>query len=394
MRLRCGSRFNLHGVIPLHNEPHAETGQRVLVVGGSGRIGSAVVRDLLRNSCASITIAGRSQAGLAEAAAAMPRSVETVTLDLDSATVDTLIRVVRGYALVLQCVGPFRARPPSLMLACIAAGVHYVDVCDDQRATAERLAFDATARAAGVTALIDTGTFPGIDNVLVADALRRHPRAHTVRLHFLCQGSGGGGFGVLQTTFIAVSRPYAELHGGTWQMMPSYGARDTVAFAPPIGRRPVYGFEVPEIWSLAHSFPQLQTLTSRFATVPEVWNWATWALARLPDRFRSDMTWLDNAATFMIPLVHALDRFVGEALAIRIDILGPDGREVIHFYAPSTTEAVGWATGAAALMVLNGEIREAGVLLPERAIAAGAYVDALAARGGRITRELHPALHP
>ncbi len=362
--------------------------QRLLIVGGSGRIGSAVARDLQRNTSALLTLAGRSQAGLDAAASAMVGCVETRSLDLDSATVDDLVQIVRGYDLVLQCVGPFRARPASLMLACIVAGVNYVDVCDDQRATAERLAFDATARAAGVTALIDTGTFPGIDNVLVAHALARHPQAHTVHLHFLCEGSGGGGFGVLQTMFIAVSRPYAELHGGAWQSRPSYGGRHVVDFAPPVGRRPVYGFEVPEIWSLAESFPQLQTVTSSFGTVPDLWNWSTWALARLPGSLRSDLNWLDNAASFMIPWVHKLDRLVGEALAIRIDVLGPDLHEVIHFYAPSTTEAVGWATGAASQLVLDGTISEPGVLVPEKAIPPAAYMDALTARGGRLTYQL------
>ena len=105
---------------------------------------------------------------------------------------------------------------------------------------------------------------------------------------------------------------------------------------------------MPETWSLALSFPQLRTVTSRVGTAPEMWNWATWALARLPTALRSDLTWLDNAATFMVPWVHRLDRLVGEALAIRIDVMGPDLHEAIHFYAPSTTEAVGWATGAAA----------------------------------------------
>jgi saccharopine dehydrogenase-like NADP-dependent oxidoreductase len=359
--------------------------QRLLVVGGSGRIGSAVVRDLLRNSEAALTIAGRSRPRLEAAAAALPGCVDIRTLDLDSATVAELTCIVRGYDLVLLCVGPFRARPPSLMLACISAGVNYVDVCDDRRATAERLAFDATARAAGVTALIDTGTFPGIDNVLVADALARNPGADSVHLHFLCQGSGGGGFGVLQTTFIAVSRPYAELHEGAWQHMPSYGLRQRVAFAEPIGHRPVYGFEVPEIWSLAESLPQLRTVTSRFGTTPDLWNWATWALARLPNSLRNDLTWLDNAATFMIPWVHRLDHLAGEALAIRIDVQGPGVHEVIHFFAPSTTEAVGWATGAAAHMMLDGAIAGPGVLLPEKAIPPAAYMAALQARGGRFT---------
>jgi hypothetical protein len=129
----------------------------------------------------------------------------------------------------------------------------------------------------------------------------------------------------------------------------------------------------------------LRTVTSRFGTTPDLWNWATWALARLPNSLRNDLTWLDNAATFMIPWVHRLDHLAGEALAIRIDVQGPGVHEVIHFFAPSTTEAVGWATGAAAHMMLDGAIAGPGVLLPEKAIPPAAYMAALQARGGRFT---------
>lgn len=364
--------------------------QQVLVVGGSGHIGSAVVRDLHRCTCAQLTVAGRSAARAEALAATLSARGGVCVLDLDTATVSDLARLARGFDLVVQCVGPFRQRPPALLLACMAAGVNYVDVCDDRRATQARLALHESARAAGITALIDTGTFPGIDNVLVADALARRPDATDVHLHFTCAGSGGGGFGVLQTTFIAVGRPYEELYNGRWLTVPSYRDRQVVDFGPPLGRRPVYAFEVPEIWSLAHTFPRLRTVTSKFGTVPELWNWATLGLAAAPERYRTDTAFLDRSAQFILPAVHWIDRLVGEALGIRIDVRAPDGSgETLFFYAPSTTEAVGWATGAAAEMVLNGEIAAAGVLLPETHIPPAAYLERLVQRGGKLSVTSH-----
>lgn len=360
--------------------------QRVLIVGGSGHIGSAVVRDLHRHTAAHLTVAGRSAARAEALAATLGGRGGACVVDLDTASVDALARLARGFDLVVQCVGPFRLRPPALLLACMAAGVNYVDVCDDKRATQERLGLHESARAAGITALIDTGTFPGIDNVLVADALARCPEATEVNLHFSCAGSGGGGFGVLQTTFIAVSRPYEELRGGQWVTVASYRERRAVDFGPPLGRRPVYSFEVPEIWSLAHTFPRLRTVTSKFGTVPELWNWATMGLAAAPEAYRTDTEFLDRSAQFTLPAVHLIDRWVGEALGIRVEVRGPDGRgETLLFYAPSTTEAVGWATGAAAEMVLSGEIGAPGVLLPETHIPPGPYLERLTARGGKLS---------
>jgi hypothetical protein len=363
--------------------------QRILIVGGGGRIGKAVMRDLLRCTTAEMLLAGRNPARLAPIADALGGRVDCVAVDLDRTTVDGLQPLLAGVDLAVQCVGPFRTRPPTLLAACIVAGVDYVDVCDDKRATQVRLGLNDAARAAGITALIDTGTFPGIDNVLVADALARHPQADTVRLHFFCAGSGGGGFGVLQTTFLAVAQPYAELHDGQWVDTLSYRGRRVVDFAAPLGRHPVYNFEVPELWSLAYAFPRLRTVTSKFGSMPEIWNWATAALAAAPASVRSDVEFLDRSAGFMLPIVHRVDRLVGDALGIRIEVGVPDGTgEVIQFYAPSTVEAVGWATGAAAAMVLSGEIADAGVLLPETHIPPQRYIAELLDRGATITRNV------
>jgi saccharopine dehydrogenase-like NADP-dependent oxidoreductase len=93
--------------------------QRVLVVGGAGHIGSAVVRDLHRHTAAHLTVAGRS----ATHAATLGARGGVCALDLDTAGVDDLARLARGFDLVIQCVGPFRQRPPALLLACMAAGV-------------------------------------------------------------------------------------------------------------------------------------------------------------------------------------------------------------------------------------------------------------------------------
>ena len=207
-----------------------------------------------------------------------------------------------------------------MLAACIVAGVDYVDVCDDRRATEVRLGLHEAAQAAGITALIDTGTFPGIDNVLAADALARLPQADDVRLYFVCAGSGNGGFGVLETTFIAVSNLMHNSSTGRGSPRHHFGPARWSTLARPMGRRPVYNFEVPELSSLARTFPQLQRCTSKFGTIPELWNWATAGVARLPASVRRNPDFIHDAITFTLPWVHRLDRLTGGAIAIRVKV--------------------------------------------------------------------------
>jgi len=367
---------------------------QVLVVGGTGHIGLATAQDLITHTDAHLLLTGRNEERGQAAVAACNGRAEFLQLDLSATGMDQLVDLARRVDLVVPCTGPFRTLPPTLLEACIAAKTNYVDVCDDAAATRARLTLHERAQAAGVTALIDTGTFPGIDNVLVADALARHPEADDVRLYFFCAGSGGGGFGVLETTFLAVSQPYRQLCRGRWRTTPSYRARQMVDFGSPLGRRAVYNFAVPELWSLPYSFPRLRTCTSKFGTQPALWNWATSILARAPAHIRTNRQFLHDGVEFMLPIVHRVDRWVGHALGIRVEVRAPDCMDVIRFYAPSTCAAVGWATGIAAQMVLTGAIDAPGVLLPETHIPPAPYMAQLIARGGTITHSETPiALH-
>lgn len=367
--------------------------QRILIVGGTGHIGRAVARDLFEHTAAHLTVAGRDRVRGAAVTQEFGARGRFAQIDLNSETVDSLTPLVQEYDLVLQCAGPFRTLPPTLLAAAICARVNYVDICDDKTATRHRLGLDDAAKTAGVTALIDTGTFPGIDNVLVAAALARLPDADTVHLNFVCAGSGDGGFGVLQTTFLAVSRPFQQIIDGRWVETPSYRGRTVVDFGPPLGHRAVYDFEVPELWSLPHAFPQLKTCTSKFGVIPGLWNRATQALAVMPEPWRSDPDLLDQIAMRALPPVHFLDRWVGAALGIRVNACAPGGRRVsVTFYAPSTGVAVGWATGIAAALVLDGDIAAPGVLLPETHIPPDAYIRQLQQRGGVVRfEETRPA---
>lgn len=358
--------------------------QRILIVGGTGQIGLAVARDLFQHTTAELILTGRDVAKGAAVAAEFGHRGRFALLDLTVTSVDELAAMIVDMDLVIQCAGPFRTLPPTLLAAAIVARVNYVDICDDRRATEVRLGLHEAAQAAGVTALIDTGTFPGIDNVMAAEGLARFPDADDVRLHFVCAGSGNGGYGVLETTFIAVSSPYEELVDGAWRLTPSYRGRQVVDFGSPLGKRPVYNFEVPELWSLAATFPRLRRCTSKFGTIPELWNWSTVALASAPVHVRTDPKFIGDSVTFMLPIVHWFDRWTGGDLGIRVEVRTPAGEgEALYFYAPSTSAAVGWATGAAACMVLDGTIREPGVHLPETHIPPDAYRDALTRRGGR-----------
>jgi hypothetical protein len=62
--------------------------------------------------------------------------------------------------------------------------------------------------------------------------------------------------------------------------LPPVSNRRVVDFGAGVGRRAVYLYSLPEVASGRQVFG-VPSISARFGTDPEVWNWAMWLMARL-----------------------------------------------------------------------------------------------------------------
>lgn len=143
--------------------------QRVLVLGGYGAFGGRVAERLARVPQIELTIAGRSQ-DKAEAFAARlgregPAQVIPAALDGAKIGVDDLKR--GQFDILVNATGPYQAQDYSLARACIAAGVHYLDLADARTFVTGITTLDAEARAAGVLVVSGASTVPGLSGAVV-----------------------------------------------------------------------------------------------------------------------------------------------------------------------------------------------------------------------------------
>ena len=102
--------------------------QQVLILGGSGRIGSKVAADLIAHTSVDITIAGRNSTTGAEISRQLGERVIFQAIDL--AAESDLKAAISRANLVIHCAGPFHYRDASVLRSCIAQGVNYIDVSD------------------------------------------------------------------------------------------------------------------------------------------------------------------------------------------------------------------------------------------------------------------------
>jgi len=139
---------------------------RVVVLGGSGAVGSVAVKTLAGQDVFSEIVIGDLNFHKAKKIASAVKGKKVIVKKIDVLDGKRLKELVKGCALVLNCTGPFYKFARPVMKAVIRAKVNYVDINDDVDSTLEVLDMDAEAKRAGVKALIGMGSSPGATNII------------------------------------------------------------------------------------------------------------------------------------------------------------------------------------------------------------------------------------
>ena len=363
--------------------------ERILIVGGTGRIGRSVAQDLASHTSAEIAIAGRDQAAGMSFSSSLGSQAQFLFLDL--ADQQGLKKAIASHDLVIHCAGPFLYRDTSVLQACIAQGVNYLDVSDNRAFTRKALACREAAAAAGVTAIVNSGIFPGISNSMVRHDVEQLDEAERIHLSYVVAGSGGAGVTVMRTTFLGLQEPFEAWIDHNWQVVKPYSAKETVKFPEPYGKAGVYWFDMPEAFTLVDSFP-VKTVITKFGSVPDFYNHLTWIAAHI-----FPPSWLKNPAgiEFLAHVSHRMtqvsDRFSGIGVAIRSEVTGQkDGKftsacsTLVH---ENTAVAAGAGTGSLAELMLAGKLNQPGVWPVEQALSTELFEQTMQSRGIRIQCE-------
>ena len=158
----------------------------VIVLGGAGEMGRKAV-SIISNfeNIGELVVADFD---LASAEKIVAKNASEAKIPLKAVSVDVtdseqLISLLEGKDIVLNMTGPFYRLGVPVLEAAIAAGCHYLDICDDWEPTIDMLALHEKAVESDVVAVIGIGASPGISNILarvVCDRLDRVDDLYTV----------------------------------------------------------------------------------------------------------------------------------------------------------------------------------------------------------------------
>ncbi len=229
---------------------------KVLVVGGYGAQGSVICTYLARSPDVSeIVCAGRN---LAKA----KRLVERLKSDkvspkkIDATKQDELTSAAKGMDLVVNATVP--KYNLLVMDAVLKGGAHYQDLASGPTDTpmdkfvSQQIERSPKYEDAGLTALINTGSSPGVTNVLVRHAADKLDRVDEIKIRYT---------GIMETKeFISIWSPetaWADMaeepflfENGKLKRVPPFSGQEVYVFPEPFGPQTVVHHHHEEVVTL------------------------------------------------------------------------------------------------------------------------------------------------
>jgi len=147
---------------------------------GAGGVGAVVAHKCAQvpEVFTDICLASRTESKCKAIAAQLPRPIETARVDADN--VPELVALLRSFKpdVVINVALPYQDL--HIMEACLEAGVHYVDTANYEPPDVAHFeyswqwAYHDRFREKGLMALLGSGFDPGVTNVFVAWAMKKH----------------------------------------------------------------------------------------------------------------------------------------------------------------------------------------------------------------------------
>lgn len=377
---------------------------KVIVLGGGGGVGSVAARTLASAGLFDeITVADYRLDAARKTAASLGRKMRAVRVDAGDR--ESLVKALSGSCVVLNCVGPFYKFGPPILEAAIQAGIDYVDVCDDLDATERMLEMDASAREAGIRALIGMGNSPGLANVLArfcADTML--DSVDSVDIYHAHGGEPSEGPGVIKHRIHAMISDIPLFVDGEFvrvKMLEESGQRfvEEVEFRD-VGRFPVYPYPHPETITIPRHIQGIKRVTNMGVVLPLSYFNLTMDAVRL-GICTEDPLEFDGGSCVPIDfaVAHILaqrPRLLAEAgmtgpqgcLKVVVKGLKEGGSHTYVFQMSSRGAGAGEGTGIpaalGAILMSQGRVKGQGVLPPEACVVPGEMLEL----AGRITRDI------
>lgn len=360
---------------------------KVIVLGGCGAVGSVAVKTLAAQDMFAQVVIGDWNIAKAEAMAKdLGPKVSAVKVNAENS--ESIKAAVKGFDIVLNCVGPFYNTVKIILSAVIELGINYVDICDDVDVTIDILKMDSQAKAAGISAVIGMGNSPGISNLLGKFAAENLlDETDAIDIYHAHGGELIEGEGVIGHRFHCMTIDVPMFLDGKLTYVKYFGP-DGIALRqsfdfPILGEVPLYPYPHPEQVTMPR-YIKTRQVTNKGSVIPNEYYNLTRDLCGLGLASKEPLdvkgvkvTPYDFAMAFIIKQRERIlkeTNFGKQRGCLSIVVKGKkDGKyREYRFHLASRSEAIGEGTGIPAalgvILMQQGKISTKGVQPPEGCI--------------------------
>lgn len=303
----------------------------VLLIGGYGFFGQKLAERLAFDPLIHPIIAGRDLGSATTLATALNR--RTFSQRFGAMRIDVLepdlagqIRA-SGAATVVHASGPFQGQGYEVARACIAAGVHYIDLSDGRDFVCGITALDADARQANLFVTSGASSVPALSGAVV-DALS----AGFAQVRAIDVGISPGnrterGLATVRAILGYCGAAFPHWRDGRWQRAYGWQGLRRQRYAAPVGVRWLAQCDVPDLALLPARHPGVQAVAFRAGLELPVLHFGVWlmAVARRAGLVR-------NWSRYAGPLKKMSDLFIrfgtdAGAMHVALEGVGTDGAE-------------------------------------------------------------------
>jgi len=361
---------------------------KVIVLGGCGAVGRVAVKTLVEHTEFSQVVIGDYDIAGANALAAHFDSPKVSTVQFDALQPESVRRAIQGCDVALNCVGPFYMTVKPILTTVLAAGINYVDVCDDVDVTLDIFKLDSTAKQNGVAALIGMGNSPGVTNLLGKLAAENYlDETKAVDIYHTHGGEPVEGKGVIEHRFHCMSIDIPMYLDGELKYVKYFeesgmALRTTFDF-PIVGKAPVYPYPHPEQVTMPN-YIQLKQVTNRGSVVPDAYYDLIRDLCKLGLNSKEPVQVdgqairpYDFALAYVLherPRILAQANFGAQRGCMSVVVTGKRRGKYkqYRFHMASASQAMGEGTGIpaamGAILMNRGRVYGKGVMPPEAAV--------------------------
>jgi len=354
----------------------------ILVLGGAGDMGSGVVEEICRVGIpvsigdVKMEEAGRIAAGLQEFG-----KVDVVRLDVNAR--DELVRKAREYDVVVNAVGPFYRYGHAIASALIDAGVNFVDICDDYDATDDILGLSNNAREIGIIGVTGLGWTPGISNILAKKAYEEvGGDVDAVDIWWFGSAADSRGLAVVMHLFYALTGDVPMYLRGRLTRVKA-GSSPGYSNFPIVGNLKLYYTGHPEPVTIPRSMHVSERVTVRGGLIPQ------WQNKLVKLFIKIGLTSTKENTERLARFIHRIEdvfRSGGRPVSgVRVDVTKGESR-VSYCTVGRMKKLTSIPASIGAVMLLNREIKGAGVYPPEEIIEPTPFLAKLGEKGIEITK--------